>query len=395
MPKYRIELSDGRTFVVEADSPPSEQDVLAALPQAAQEPATPQGDTRKFRDGRPVGIGRNFLTDFVRNNPAQAGAMAAGTLAAPFTGGLSIPASLAAIGGASALGAGAGQAAAGQMPSPRTMLKEGALGAGGQMLGRGVTGVLRKVAPVIARAVLKPGKPLQQEFGADTLVETFLKEGVPVGQSSSLGPRIAESADKAKNMIAQATAQGAPAVRPSEIVSQFRPVMDEAKRRAANAAPDAASQMQEIVGRAKALRAQGPTDLATNQTLKQQAQRDASAAFRAQDKGAVIKDTTAKLDKAVAVGRQRAAETRVPGIRDVNRQTQSLMGLEEALTDAEARNPGLVGINPLQWLGAMMPGTGSKVAFGVNRAAESVPFGGIFRNALLALLGSEQEPNRP
>jgi hypothetical protein len=40
MPKYRIELSDGRKFDIEADSQPSEADVLAALDHG-QSPATP------------------------------------------------------------------------------------------------------------------------------------------------------------------------------------------------------------------------------------------------------------------------------------------------------------------------------------------------------------------
>lgn len=48
MPKYRVELTDGRKFEVEADAPPSEQDVLAALgAPKTPEPtaATPQAPT--------------------------------------------------------------------------------------------------------------------------------------------------------------------------------------------------------------------------------------------------------------------------------------------------------------------------------------------------------------
>ena len=50
MPIYEVELEDGRTFEVEADAPPSEADVLAAMPDMARPPATmdtsaPTGDS--------------------------------------------------------------------------------------------------------------------------------------------------------------------------------------------------------------------------------------------------------------------------------------------------------------------------------------------------------------
>jgi hypothetical protein len=151
--------------------------------------------------------------------------------------------------------------------------------------------------------------------------------------------------------------------------------------------------MREIVQRAQGLKRAGAQDVVANQGLKQQAQSDASKAFRAADRGAPINDTTAKLDKAVAVGRQKAAEARIPGIKDQNRNTQQLMGLEEALQDTERRSPGFMGTNPMTWLGAVAPSTGSRVALGANKLAE-MPIPGGARNALLllsALLTGEQE----
>jgi hypothetical protein len=138
-------------------------------------------------------------------------------------------------------------------------------------------------------------------------------------------------------------------------------------------------------------------DVAENQSLKQQAQTDANDAFRARDRGTPIKDTTAKLDKAVAVGRQKAAETRIPGIKEQNKHTQDLMGLTEALEGAEKRSPGFMGTNPMTWLGAVAPGTGSRIALGADALARA-PIPGGARNALLllsALLSGEDDPNRP
>ena len=53
MPTYEIELSDGRVFEVESDAPPSEADVMAALPTlGSQQPTSGMG-----RDPEPQGSG--------------------------------------------------------------------------------------------------------------------------------------------------------------------------------------------------------------------------------------------------------------------------------------------------------------------------------------------------
>lgn len=391
MPKYRIELSDGRKFEVEADSPPSEQDVLTALGgQSAAAP--PQPATVAEHPFARLG---KFVINTVKNNPAQAGAMAGGALAAPFTGGMSILPAMAAVGGASALGAGAGQALAGDTPDIGTMAKEGAISATGQGAGRLVTAAAGKLAPIVGKMVLSPTTRVQKEF--PEIVKTFLGERIPVGKSSVAGERGLQSAAQAKQIAASAEAAGAPPVGPREIVREFRGVRDDIVKRAENAAPEAAGQMQQVVERAKGLRRQGAKGVTRNQELKQQAQRDANTAFRAQDRGAVINDVGAELDKAVAVGRQKAAEARIPGIADVNKRTQSLMGLETALEDAEMRNAGMVSWNPAHIARALAPGLTSRGVFMLDSASRAA-LPGTARNALLALsalLTGEQEPNRP
>jgi aminopeptidase N len=247
---------------------------------------------------------------------------------------------------------------------------------------------------MVLKGILRPGKRVQQEFG--DVVDVMRTERIPVGQSAEAGARKMASAREADAILAEAQQAGASAVTPREIVSQFGPLRDEVKRRAANANPDAASQMQEIVARAKTLKAGGSHSLVENQALKRQAQSDASAAFRAQDKGATIKDTTAKLDKAVAVGRQKAAETRAPAVKAVNQRTKNLMGLEEALEDAEARSgAGIMNLNPLSWLGNMVPSGASRMTFAADAAAQGTQGtqAKLIRQALLSLLAGDGAPS--
>lgn len=122
--KYEVALSDGRKFIVEADGPPSEQDVLQALGPSTQGPQPLRVSHEAAgwhlpKSGEPLpGSGLNALVPperrgegargvlkLAKANPGAAGATLAGAAAAPFTGGLSIPAAMAAEGGVAAGGA--------------------------------------------------------------------------------------------------------------------------------------------------------------------------------------------------------------------------------------------------------------------------------------------------
>jgi hypothetical protein len=335
-----------------------------------------------------------------KKHPVAAGAMAGGALAAPFTGGTSLLPAMAAAGLGSAGGAGAviagRQLVTGRPESAGstagTMALEGAGGAIGQGVGTGVVKLAGAVARPVAKAVMRLSPRLQQEY--DDLIGTFLKERIPVGQSAEAGKRMSASAGEARNMAASAEAGGAAPVTGRDIHREFVPALKDVQARVANARPGAEAELQEILARSKAIKAQGPQSVTRNQELKQAAQSDASNAFRAQDRGATINDVTAKLDKAVAVGRQKAAETRVTGIKEVNKQTQNLMGLQEALEAAERKSASPLGWNPVNWGGAMFPGATSRVAFladGASNALKRTPVAGTLRNALLAALGGSDE----
>lgn len=331
-------------------------------------------------------------------HPVTAGAMIGGTLTAPLTGGASIPAAMAAAGLGAAGGAGAAiagrQLATGVpesgMDTAKTMLEQGAAGAAGEGGGRGLMAVAAKAAPIVAKSVLRVAPSLQKEYGLDRMIQTFLNERIPVGQSTEAGTRMSASASDARDMAAAAEAAGAPPVSPWDSIREFRPVGKEIANRGANARPGVEAERREVVDRAKGLLDRGPVGVTRNQELKQSAQSDANSAFRAQDRGAQINDTTAKLDKAIAVGRQKAAETRVPGIKDVNKRTQDLMGLESVLEGAQMKSSSPLGWNPIHAASAMFPGASSHAAFGLQSASK-LPFNDAFKTALLAALMQGQE----
>lgn len=88
--------------------------------------------------------------NFAKENPSGAGAITAGTLAAPWTGGMSLLPAMATTGVATGLGSGAGQLLAGQRPDVSTMATEGALGA--LTAGTGI------VAPKVIRGTLQAAR---------------------------------------------------------------------------------------------------------------------------------------------------------------------------------------------------------------------------------------------
>jgi len=404
MPKYLIELSDGRKFQVEADAPPSEQDVLAAIGGQNAAPAAAQAPQQPTAAGMPFSRIGSAVMGTIKNNPATAGAIAGGLAAAPMTAGASLLPAMAASGLGAAGGAGLGLIAE-QLGTgkPRTagsvagtMAAEGAMGAAGEGIGRGLATIAGKVAPHLSRAILKPSKALQREYGQDELIESFLKEGVPVGQSEKVGASAKASAGQADQMIAAAEQAGAGPVSMRDVAAPMRPVVDKAKLRVQLGQGD---ETPSIVGRIRAMRGANPQGipLTVAQDLKREAQGQATRAFRAADAGTVVNDIGAHTDKAIATGLKTGIEKHVPGVKDVNAETQRLMGLEEALADAESRSPGFMGTNPMTWLGAVAPGTGSRIAFGTDRLSRA-PLPAAFKTALLTLFGalqSEQEPNGP
>jgi hypothetical protein len=381
------------------DAGESEENIAAVIKEyhAQPAPAAPSMADSLLADNPNLpwmARGGQAIARFAKNKPATAGAIAGGLAVAPFTGGASVPAAMAMSGLGSAGGAGLGliaeQMGTGRPKAAGDVAKEmaiqGATGAAGEGIGRGLVTVAGKVAPHLARAILKPSKALQREYGQDELIESFLKEGVPVGQSATVGGRAKASAATADQMLADAQAAGAGPVSIRPVAAEMRPLMDKAQTRVRLGQAD---ESPSIVGRIRAMRGANPQGipLTVAQEMKREAQGQATRAFRAADAGTVVNDMGAHTDKAVATGLKHGIEARVPAVKDVNANTQRLMGLEEALADAESRSPGFMGTNPMTWLGAVAPGTGSKMAFGVDRLSRA-PMPEMLKTALLSLLGA-------
>jgi hypothetical protein len=343
-----------------------------------------------------------YMLRTIKKNPIESLAAGGALAGAAATAPVSVPAAMLAAGAGAAGGAGLGiagrQLVTGKpesgMDTAATMAKQGAMNAAGEGAGRAVVGGANIVVPKLLKGILRPKPTILDEF--PDVVKTMREQRIPVGQSAEAKARMSASSAKADDMVQQAQNAGATPVSPREIVKEFRPLRDEVTRRAGNAAPGAPSQMGEIVERAKGLKDAGDVDIVTNRKLQQQAQRDANDAFRKQSRGAEVKDTTAKLEKAVAVGRQKAGEARVTGLGAQNANTQELMGLTKALRAAEGRSGAAMGWNPVHLLGDLFPSLASRATFAGDAAAQGMqsPPAQLLRQALLSLLVGDS-PERP
>jgi len=397
MPKYLVTLSDGRKFQVEADGQPSESDILAHLDPKPEAPAAPAAPAESgYEAMKRETFDRLTGHNAPKMGPVAASAMVGGMLAAPLTGAASIPAAMAAAGLGGAGGAGlaiAGRQLASGRPESgiETAKTMGAQGVG-QALGAGAGGVVSgaadKAVPAVLKGIVRPSKGLQQEF--PDIVQTMRAERIPVGQSAKAGARAEASGKEADALVAAAEARGAPPIQTKELHPGLREVNDTMAQRVRLGMPDERPVLTE---RAQALYRENPggISLTDAQGLKREAQGVASRTYKALDRGSIVNDTGALTDKAIAGGLRKSIEARVPEVGPVNARTQSLMGLERALEDAESRSGGITGLNPLNWLGSLIPGVASHGAFAADTAARGMtsPPAALIRQALLAMLAGD------
>jgi hypothetical protein len=187
MPKYRIELSDGRKFDIEADSQPSEADVLAALDQDSSpavtqtSPAAPQrtwGDT---------------AVDLLPAAGATVGGIVGGIGGS--VAGLGVGGIPGAVGGATVGGA-AGEAykqlinrwrgaAAPATPSEAAtdIAKEAAIQGVTELVVPPALNIVGKTGVQIYRGYLKPSLAGHTLPKAKEIVETALREALPITEA--------------------------------------------------------------------------------------------------------------------------------------------------------------------------------------------------------------------
>jgi hypothetical protein len=375
-------------------------------PAASAQPAAPHKEGYlesggMFGEGHVIN-GLMNLAKAAYNHPVTAGALAGGMLAAPLTGGASIPAAMAASGLGAAGGAGLGSianAAIGKEGGPKTagdvaktMALEGAAGAAGEGLGQGAAKLLRVGGKLVYKAALRPSMPLQREFG--DIAETGLREGVRVseGGARQAGDLLSESASKAKGLIQDAQAAGAAPIRIKDVAGSGG-IGEVNQRAAVRARTGLSDERPAITGRIKAMQAQNPNGITLDraQTMKGELQDLAGRVYRAQEKGAPVLDLSADTNAALARGLRseiaKSAEAAgVPGVHAANERTQEMIGLNRAMEDANRRNiPGVGSIRSL--LGDFIPSVSSTAAIEAHRIGQSSALPNSLRAALIAALG--------
>jgi hypothetical protein len=470
----------------------------SALPTkpVSAEDFVPQGDLGQFAGYKRIGDAVIGAGKAALDHPVQSLATVGALAAVPLTGGASLLPAAAAAGLGAAGGAGLGSivnAARGGDNGPttaggvaRTMATEGALGAAGEGIGRGVTAGLKAGATRIYRGVLRPSVPLQREF-AD-IAETGLREGIPVSAkgAQTADSKIGDLSQQVKDALAAKDAErqvvrgylppareavplGAaptPGQMPTRVVgaqrlplrrppmspsgsgryaeyiegvdpveSMYASGLDETGHRVPTSleSPELAGpgvvyrEMQSAPGRGahgsmiapdeiarrglgsvrselsdRALsgdandalstleqrflsQRKAPLTLQEAQRLKQAEQGLADTAYKAEASGGPVNGIDARFHQGVARGAREAIEQRVPSVGPLNAQTQSLIGLRNAIENANMRNVG-IGVKGL--IADTTPGLMSGGAIAAHKAAPAAPS---FLRALMAALGYQPD----
>src|SRR5262245_27841964 len=308
---------------------------------------------------------------------------------------------------------------------------------------RAVTGTAEKMYS----GLLKPSKALRAEF--PELVKGMIAKGRRITPSGleAADEAITQSSAKAKGLLGTAPAPVKP-IGYGDVAGELDEVEKAVQNRiAAGVAPE--SELDKITARREQLRktldapmgpappptggasfaqtGSGPArysvgrttidpvrgiDLDTAMTYKDVAQDAATGAYNQMRRGQIKQlGTEDLLDAATARGFRGATETRVPGLREANKQTQGLIGEARALEDALGRSGnhmpfgsvsdlaalGLGSVKPILGVAgkaATLPGPGSAIAIGLDRAGR-IPFGELLRQALLQSMAQPEEEPPP
>jgi hypothetical protein len=410
VPKYLVELSDGRKFEVEADAPPSEQDVLAAIGRQPEVPQTAPSQPSRVdslladNPAAPwmtrAGLG---LARIIKRNPVTAGAMAGGLLAAPLTGGASVPAAMAASGLGAAGGAGVGliaeQVGTGKPRTAgdvaRTMATEGALGAAGEGVGRLAGAGLKALGRGAYRVALAPTQATLGKYG--DVVGEGLETATPVS-IKGLGKATASK-------TARITTKKAALREADDRVSQSagmiaddasRPLADYAAKQVRAGLPDPTPDIAERLAQFKAANPNGsltPSSLDEVKSTLDDVSGGAHKKMRAREPLSGNEMATIEMTRSMS----RANEAAVPGYRQMNREIMNAEGLRRAVERRTLGSGGNQVLDTLMMLmrgsagiparAAMMPSVMSSGAIGAYKAAPSAP--ALLKSAILGLLSPE------
>lgn len=230
-------------------------------------------------------------------------------------------------------------------------------------------------------AALNPSRRIRRSF-PNAVDEGYARNVLPT--ETGLGrveEALEQSARHTDDLLRQADAAGAPGVaNRTQIAPSLAEPMKEARRRVRLGKAD---ETGDLAIRARALVRKNPNAIPLSEAndLKRSAQTLADNAYRARERGALIKDIDALADERVADAYRKAIEVNaasvgIEGVAESNRKTQALIGLAQALEDATQQPSRLTHL--MSTLGAVTGGaaggaSGGAVAYGVGRLATAKP----------------------
>jgi hypothetical protein len=381
VPKYKVALSDGRTFIVDADGPPSEADVLAHLgntSQQTQAPVTPpqpkdplQARKQALENqalGDPVAEGeRASSTLNAMRHPIDALMSATGIshplenlptlagFAASIAGGgktSPVGASLAALAGAGGAGI---RNSVEAFTDPDALKKRGVdpTSVGSMLMDMGTAGAIqggvelggRKLMQMAGAAghglvdrALDPSKRLAER--APNVVEDFVKQGATLSKSGEKAAwnKATAGAAKADQMVGQAVPH-APFMTLDEILAGLEPkgnpYGESTKDWIAKnyrKTPD----LEKTAAFANDVRADNPTAMPIDQ-VHQMTRRAGELAEDAFVKGGDDATLNEKMQRDVYAKGHKFVSDNVPGFKEHNLETQSFGNVAQAITDAMKR----------------------------------------------------------
>lgn len=372
--KYKVtDSTTGKTYTFDWDGaqPPTEADLneifSAANTSQPEQPLTrqrgPHGGEGNMAEHPYARLGRGIMDHL----PAIGG-ITGGLAAAPFTGGMSIPAALAMTAGGAALGGVAGSAgraglnSAADIPDNvnntnqllEDMLWEGAIQGGSQLIGGGLTAgtgkVLTKAAPSLYNLALRPGmEALESRFPGVTkqgLAKTGITNSVgisPAGAAKAgsliqIGEQGAEQAVKALPAGTQIP------MRPiTGAMGAVKPVLKEAQNRAAGKAA-----LKPLIKQVQNMKASHPAQVTPEQLLNIQR---ATARQAGAESGVMPQiarptpqtmptDLSLAANQSVAGAAQDTLEGMAPELVDINQALPTQHALRAAI-EAAIQRPAL------------------------------------------------------
>lgn len=240
--------------------------------------------------------------------------------------------------------------------------------------------VVESTGQAIYSAAISPSRRIQRGFPR-AIEEGYRRNILPTTRGlTRVEQAIEQSAARTAGLLEQAEAVGAPRV----TAAQITPALEKPIRRAGLRVKGGASDDRPALrARQKQLRRelQFGQRLTKANRIKTEMQTLADSAFRAQERGALIKDLDALADQNVAQAYRRAIEVNaakvgVMQVAESNRQTQALIGLAQALEEATHSPSRLTHLmSTLGAIGGALAGgapTGLR-SYGVGRLATARP----------------------